>query len=155
MKTGMPYRCKRGTEQEKRVGGDDTDEGHEGRRDQEACRDMDLASLVIGEPPEERLGGRRSQVVGGHEKAGREEGKPSVGDEQRKDSGDNRHIDVGHEMCEREGIDGSEGPAHRYSLRMTMISTGIFLTSRVWKEKVRRIGRSPPMISSITARPSR
>jgi hypothetical protein len=50
-----------------------------------------------------------------------------------------------------EGVDGPVRPAHGRSLRMTMISTGISLTSFLWKEKG-RIGGAADDLPTLPVR---
>ena len=76
-----------------------------------------------------------------------------LGDEERQDSREHRHVDVGDHVGSGKTGDGIfHAAGRRYTFRFSRsISTSISCTSFVWKAKVRFIGNAPPIFSVISA----
>ena len=131
----------------------DSHEGNKDGADKETDADADGKPPRVREPADDRLGEGRGNVIGGHEKSRGKVGVPVLGDEERQDSREHRHIDVSDHMGSGKtggGLFHAAGLVQRIRFSRS-ISTSISCTSLVWKAKVRFIGNAPPIFSVISA----
>ena len=153
VEAGMAERSKDGKGHDQVVVLCNAHEGDEDGADEEADADADGEPLLIREPADDRLGEGRGDVIRCDKEPGSKVGVAVLGDEERQDGREHRHVDVGDHVGRSKPGDGIFHAAGRgYAIRFSRrISTSISCTSLVWKAKVRFIGNAPPIFSVISA----